>query len=255
MRPQSFQFHCAYIVLAALAIGAIPRAGFALTSANLLLNPDASLGTNIDPGTVSDWVIGGDTNPGRDDGTFDGFTPPASQYDFYGGSSVTGGPVGDQGSLSQVVNLLGAGTGLSATDIDAGKDSFNVSFYQQSLDQGSNPDDQAQIIITFQNAGQTTIAGGYNSGPLDHIGGWLLVAPPTVVIPTGARFMTYEMLFTLQVGIDVDSFIASNGVTVTSGASVITPPPVPLPSAAWSALGLLGGLGLLKIVRRRSAVV
>jgi hypothetical protein len=239
--------------LAALILIAFPKITFAVTSANLLLNPDASIGTGIDPGTVADWTIGGDTNPGRDDGTFDGFIPPASQYDFYGGESVTGGPVGDQGSLSQVVNLLATGTGLSATDIDAGKDSFNVSFYEQSLDQSSNPDDQAQVIITFQNASQTTIAGGYNSGPIDNIGGWLLVDPPAVAIPAGARFMTYEMLFTLQVGLDVDSFIASNDLTTTTGAVSSTPSPVPLPSAAWSALGLLGLLAGFQYLRRRRA--
>jgi hypothetical protein len=240
------------IGVAALVIGALPAVGLATTSANLLLNPDASLGTGIDPGTVSDWTVGGGTNPGRDSGgTFEGtslFIPPASTFCFYGGSALG---LTSTGSLSQVVNLVGAGTGLTAANIDAGTDSFNVSFYEQSLDQGGTPNDQAEIIISFQNASSTTLSGGYNSGQLSNTGGWLLVTPPAVDIPVGARSMTYEMLFTANVGIDVDSFIASNDVTVTSPGTGVTPA-VPLPSAAWSGLGLLGALGLLKALRRKS---
>lgn len=184
-RITSFKIGIGGIV--ALMLGTLPSGALALTSANLLLNSDASLGTGIDPGTVPDWTIGGDTNPGRDDGTFDGFIPPASKYSFYGGSSVTGGDVGDHGSLSQVVNLLGSGTGLTATSINSGADTFNVSFYEQSLQQGTPPNDEAEVLISFQNAGDTTLSGGYNSGQLSNTGGWLLVDPAPIAIPVGTR--------------------------------------------------------------------
>lgn len=255
MSFKSFSMSIGCAVVAALAFGALPTVGLALTSANLLLNSDASLGTGIDPGTVTDWTVGGSTNPGRDSGgTFEGssmFIPPASTYAFYGGSALS---LGTTGSLSQVVNLLGAGTGLTASTIDAGADSFNVSFYEQSLDQGGTPNDQAEVIITFQNASSTTIAGGYNSGQLSNTGDWLFVDPTAITIPVGARSMTYEMLFTVNVGIAVDSFIASNDFTATSPGATITPT-VPLPSAAWSSLGLLGALGFFKIFGRKSAAV
>lgn len=74
--------------------------------------------------------------------------------------------------------------------------------------------------------------------------------------------MTYEMLFTLQYGIDVDSFIASNEVT-TSTSSTTGPPAgggssssaVPLPPAAWSGLAALAALGLLKTLRAKSPAI
>lgn len=256
---QSIIVRGGFVAMVALAMGALPRVGFATTSANLLLNSDASLGTGIDPGTVPDWTMGGDTNPGRDDGTFDGFIPPASKYSFYGGSSLTG-DVGDSGSLSQDVNLLGTDTGLTASGIDSGKDTFNVSFYEQSLEQGTPPNDEAEVIISFQNGEDVTFGSGYNSGELSNIGGWMFVDPAAITIPAGARQMTYEMLFTLRYGFDVDSFIASNEVTTTEGSAVTPPPPpppsgVPLPRAAWSGLGLLGGLGLIRVLRRKSLLV
>ena len=258
MRFKSLMVGAACLAVATLWLGAFPTAGFALTSANLLLNPDASIGTGIDHGsTVADWTVGGDTSPGRDDGTFDGFTPPASKYDFYGGSSL-GGIAADSGSLSQVVNLLASGTGLTAANIDAGTDSFNVSFYEQSLLQGTPPNDEAEVLISFQNGSDATIAGGYNSGQLSNTGGWLFVDPKAITIPAGARQMTYEMLFTLQYGLDVDSFIASNDLTTSTTAGVTTnpgggTPVVPLPSSFW--MGAIGMLGLASIsfLRRKSA--
>jgi hypothetical protein len=246
--------------IAALLIGTFPSTSFATTSANLLLNSDASLGTGIDPGTTPDWTIGGDTNPGRDDGTFDGFIPPASKYSFYGGSSPTS-IAGDSGSLAQSVNLLGSGTGLTASGIDSGDDTFNISFYEQSLDQGGNPNDEAEVIVSFQNAADDTLSGGYNSGEISNIGGWKFFDPAAITIPVGARTLTYEMLFTLQVGTDVDSFIASNDITTTApGAVVVTPPPssgsaIPLPSPVWSGfLGLIG-LGAISLIRHRKMEV
>lgn len=258
MRFKSLVIGGGCVVVAALVLGALPTTGFALTPANLLLNPDASIGTGNDVGsTVADWTIGGDTNPGRDNGAFDGFTPPASTYSFYGGSSSTG-VAGDSGSFSQVVNLISSTSGLSASDIDAGKDSFNVSFYEQSLSQGTPPNDEAEVLISFQNASNVTLSGGYNSGQISNLGGWLLVQSPSpVAIPVGARDMTYEMLLTLQYGFDVDSFIASNDVTANPPGTVVPPPApaVPLPSAFWmSSLSLLG-IGSILFVRRKMAAI
>jgi hypothetical protein len=241
------------IALAGFALGVLPKASFGMTSANLLLNSDASLGTGIDPGTVPDWIIGGDSNPGRDDGTFDGFIPPASKYSFYGGS-------GDTGSLSQVVDLISSTSGLTASGIDSGKDSFNVSFYEQSLEQGTPPNDEAEVLISFQNGDGVTIPGGYNSGQLSNIGGWEFIDPAAIDIPAGARDMTYEMLFTRQYGVDLDGFIASNDVTASTPGSTGTTGGsgpagvVPLPAASSSGLALLSGVAIVGYFARRREV-
>jgi hypothetical protein len=252
-RIKSVSITTGLVAMATLIFAAFPKAGYATTSSNLLLNPDASLGTGIDPGTVLDWTMGGDTIPGRDDGTFDGFTPPASTYDFYGGNNPNDGT---SGSFSQIVNLLGSSTGLTTSSINSGKDTFNVSFYQQSLLQGTPPNDEAEVLISFQNSSDTTLTGGYNSGQLSNTGGWLFVDPAPITIPVGATQMTYEMLFTLQYGVNVDSFIASNDVTVTNPSTTggSSPPAtgVPLPSAMWSGLGSLAALGIIRFLRRKT---
>ncbi|MGA2582843.1 MAG: hypothetical protein ABSG31_06155 [Tepidisphaeraceae bacterium] len=230
---------------AAFAVLGLCSAGAANAATNLLLNPGAEIGTGNDSGsTVADWTVGGTSNPGRDDGTFDGFTPHGGSYDFYGGSGgVSDGSTTPAGSFSQVVNLLTAG--FSASSIDSGTDSYAVEFFEQSLDQGLTLNDAGEVVISFQDASHDPLTGGYNSGEISYVaGGWKEVTG-TADIPADARYMTYQMNFFLNAGTDVDAFIDDNSVSVSTASSSGPPATgVPLPSADWSALSMLGLLGL-----------
>jgi hypothetical protein len=209
---------------------------------NLIANPGAELGTGNDAGsTVTDWVVGGTSNPGRDNGSFDGFTPPQGSYSFYGGS-------GAEGTLSQLIDLNA--TGVSSTDTDAGKNTVQFTFEEQSLDQGT-PSDEAEVIATFENASQAVLAGGYDSTAIYNIGSWKLITSPVLTLPDGTRFINYEMKFIRQQGTDLDSFIDANSTVVSTSGGVTPPPPgVPLPSAAW--MGLVGLAMIVPITQIRA---
>ena len=106
-----------------------------LPTTNMLLNPGA------ETGSTTNWVIGGVSNPGVDNGTFDsGITTHSGSYDFYGRT-------GAEGTLSQTVYLPG-NQGITSALIDAGILAANVSFWEQGLNQGT-PSDAARIIIAF----------------------------------------------------------------------------------------------------------
>jgi len=225
----------ALVVLCSLMSLGIARVGRAAPS-NLLLNPGAELGTGNDAGsTVTDWVVGGTSNPGRDNGAFDGFTPPEGSYSFYGGT-------GAQGSLSQLIDLTANGISASATD--AGNTTVQFSFEERSLDQGG-PNDRAEVIATFENASMAPLTGGYDSTPLGYTAGWTLVTSPVLTLPVGTRYIDYEMNFIRNNGSDLDSFIDANSTVVNSNGGAAAPSTVPLPSAAW--MGLLGLAGLAAI--------
>jgi Ca2+-binding RTX toxin-like protein len=189
------------------------------TTGNLLLNPGAELGTGNDPGTVTDWTVGGTSHPGRDNGAFDDFTPHSGSYDFYGGS-------GPSGTLTQVVSL-NALSSTFLTAIDAGQVSANVQFFEQSLDQGV-PSDQATVAVTFQNGSNATLSGGYNSGPIYYFNGWLNVSGQ-VAVPAGTRSITYQMIFTLQQGTDLDAFVDDNNLSLSIAPSVSVKPQITTP--------------------------
>jgi hypothetical protein len=232
-------------ILVLVSAGSAARAGL---SANLLVNPGAELGTGVDSGsTVTGWTVGGTSSPGRDDGTFDGFTPHSGSFDFYGGSD-------GNGTLTQIAPLSGLDTGTLAL-IDSGSETLNIDFFEQSLDQGG-PNDAGQVVVSFQDAAHGALPGGYDSGLIAHTGGWQEVTG-SAAVPSGARFMTYEMLFTLRNGVDVDSFIDDAGLTVPLASGVTGPGPgipsaVPLPSALSSSL-VLAAFALLWRLRQRGA--
>ena len=242
--------------LRALIVGAIAFSSaraLALTTSNLLLNPGAELGTGNDAGsTVTDWTVGGTSNPGRDNGSFDGFPVHSGSYDFYGGS---GSIYPDQspnpaGSLSQTVNLLTSG--LSASGIDSGDDTLNVEFFERSLDQDQTPlNDAASVTVVFLNGSLTPLPGGYNSGEVSNITlPWQEVDGSDLIPPT-ARYFDYTMNFFLNAGTDVDAFVDDNSATVTTTPATISA--VPLPPAAYTALAWLGVLLGVKICRDRFA--
>src|SRR5215471_18272714 len=87
-----------------------------IATTNLLLNPGG------EAGTLTNWVVGGVSNPRLDNGTFDtGILPHSGTNDFLAGT-------GANGSLSQTVALVG-NQGLTTGAIDAGNLLANVSFW------------------------------------------------------------------------------------------------------------------------------
>jgi Ca2+-binding RTX toxin-like protein len=178
-----------------------------LSTGNLLLNPGAENGTGNDGGsTVTNWTVGGTSNPGRDNGTFDDFTPHSGLYDFYGGS----GPLG---TLTQTVSLSSLSTAFLSA-IDGGQISANVEFFEQSLNQGI-PSDAAEVKITFLDGSNDPLSGGYDSGQVVHFNGWEEITASTPV-PADTRSITYQMIFTRQQGSDLDSYIDDNSLTLTN---------------------------------------
>jgi hypothetical protein len=247
------RFYIGALIVSAIAFSS--AGAFAITSGNLLLNPGAELGTGNDEGsTVTDWTVGGTSNPGRDNGAFDGFTPHSGSYDFYGGS---GSAFPDQspkpaGSLSQTVNLVASG--VSASGIDAGTDSLNVEFFEVSLDQGQTPlNDAASVDIVFLNSSMTQLSGGYHSGEISNITVPWQEVSGSVPIPATARYFDYTMNFYLNAGTDVDSFVDDNSATVSTTPGGNGPSPVPLPAASSTAMAGLFAMLIWKVCRGKFA--
>jgi hypothetical protein len=185
--------------------------------ANLLSNPGA------ETGDLTGWVVGGVSNPGVDDGSFDGFTPHGGLFDFYGFN-------GSDGTLTQTVSLAGA---PDATAV-------SVSFWEQGLAQG-DPSDDAYVSLGFLDAlGQ---ALGTVSTPVidSHDGTWRQFSG-SFALPAGTASIAYTMHFTRNSGSDLDAFIDDNSLTV--GAV-----PEPATWALWGA-GWAGMLGLARARRR-----
>ena len=222
-----------FLLFAAWASAALP-ASAQTTTGNLLTNPGAELGTGTDPGTVTGWTVGGTSNPGRDNGTFDpSVSPFDGSYDFYG----NGGNSEASGTLTQRVNLLSAG--LSAARLAATGNTASFSFFEQSYDDAANgPTDTAGVTLTFLSAAGSQL-GTATSGELRNLDSWGQYAT-TATLPVGTQYVDYQIFFVRHQGVDLDSFVDDASLTVTT---------VPEPST-WAG-GLLG-LGLLVIQRRRS---
>jgi hypothetical protein len=186
--------------------------------ANLLSNPGA------ETGDLTGWVVGGVSNPGVDDGSFDGFTPHGGLFDFYGFN-------GSDGTLTQTVSLAGEPGATMAT----------VSFWEQGLDQG-DPSDNAYVSLSFLDAlGQSL--GTVSTPVIDsHSGNWQQFSG-SFAIPAGTASIAYTMNFTRNVGSDLDAFIDDNSLTVSA---VPEPATLTLWSAGWASL-----LSLARARRRR----
>jgi hypothetical protein len=172
-----------------------------LLTTNLLLNPGA------EAGTTTNWVIGGVSNPGVDNGSFDpGINPHSGSYDFFGRT-------GAEGTLSQTVYLPG-NQGITSALIDAGLLAANVSFWEQGLNQGT-PSDEAGVIITFLDGNTNLISTSATPFIDSHNLTWQNYSNQ-YAIPAGARLITYSMDFYRNVGNDNDSFIDDNVLTVAT---------------------------------------
>ena len=127
-------------------------------SGNLLINPGA------EDGNLTGWTVGGNSNPGVDNGSFDpGINPHTGNYDFYGHT-------GSFGTLTQNVALTGI-PGLTTGQIDSGLASASVTFWEQGLNQGT-PSDEAQITLTFLNASNSAISSVSTPEVDSHNGTW-----------------------------------------------------------------------------------
>jgi hypothetical protein len=182
-----------------LCIGSFHAARADLLTTNLLLNPGA------EDGTTTNWVVGGVSNPGVDNGLFDtGIDPHSGSYDFYGHT-------GAWGTLSQTVFLPGD-DGIKPALIDTGLLLANVSFWERGLDQGT-PSDDACVIISFLDDNTNLIST--NSTPFidSHDGAWSNYSA-LYAVPMGTRLITYSMYFFRNVGSDNDSFVDDNVLAI-----------------------------------------
>jgi len=223
------------LISKAMLVGLTPLLAHAgVLTANLLTNPGA------EAGSISGWTVGGTSNPGVDNGTFDpGINPFAGSWDFYG-------HIGPLGSLSQTVSIVGGG--VTTTLIDTGTLSADVSFWEQGLNQGADSD-HAYIQLTFLDGSAATIGTVATPDVDSHLGTWTNYAND-YAIPVGTRSITYTMEFVRESGSDLDAFVDNNDLTI-SGSSTGTPEPSTFG-------GVLLGVGLLGAVlhrrKRRAAV-
>jgi hypothetical protein len=176
---------------------------FALTSSsqNLLVNPSAESGdptsvgwTNVSMGSTgascynnSGWRILGNQN---------GF--PVAQHGSYlffaGCSSVTGSTF----EVRQDVNVS-----ANASLIDLGWDAFTFSGYMQVYTQ--TPADQAEIIVEYRNASNTTVLTSYNTGLTSNQGTWTFYSHTTTA-PAGTRFIRVRLLAKVNTGPSIDAY-------------------------------------------------
>ncbi|CAF4119645.1 unnamed protein product [Adineta steineri] len=90
---------------------------------NLLLNPGGR------DGVLRPWVVGGNSNPRLDNGTFDpGYLPRTGLFQFAGGT-------GSFGTLTQTVAIVDADRLITTSKIDGGYAAVNLSYWSRSAAQ------------------------------------------------------------------------------------------------------------------------
>ena len=183
--------------LLALTLAVSPPPAVAETSPNLLINPGA------ETHSLAGWTSAGTSNPSVDNGTFDpGITPVEGSFDFYGGS-------GANGTLTQTITLNGFAPTFE--QIGIGQVSFNASFQEQSLNQGTS--DAAGVLVTVIQ--QSPIAPEpFSSGEVTSTGGW----DSQAIVAALDGFSTqiqYQMFFNRHSGNDLDAFIDANSLTLS----------------------------------------
>jgi hypothetical protein len=221
------------IVRPAFMLGLVMSLSGAVRAGNLLTNPGA------ETGNLNGWTVGGNSNPGVDDGSFDpGINPHTGTYDFYGHT-------GPFGTLTQNVTLSGI-PGISTSLIDSGLTSAGVTFWEQGLNQG-DPSDDAQVTLTFRDPTNSVI-GSVSTPEIDsHDGTWQEFTG-NFAIPAGTRSIDYTMDFIRHKFNDNDSFVDDNSLVVT--ASV--PEPSGLIMIGISSLALIGHGRRHRNIRKRS---
>ena len=175
-----------------------------LVTTNLLLNPGG------EDNNLVNWVVGGDSSPRLDNGTFDpGLKPHSGTNQFLGGRGAVG-------TLTQIVSLVGK-PGVTTTTIDAGGLLAYVSFWEQGLGQGTSPNDDGYVSIAFLGATSNNISG-WASPEVDSPSVWTNYSS-YVPIPAGTRFVQYTMNFIRHAGADLDAFMDDNLLAVTDFVS------------------------------------
>jgi hypothetical protein len=196
--------------------------------ATLLTNPGA------EAGNLLGWTVGGVSNPRVDDGSFDPGIDP------YSGSYMFSGNHGLWGSLTQNVLLPGFGQSRQVA----------VSFWEQGLDQDI-PSDNAYVALTYRGQDGSIIAKVSTATIDAHDGVWKQYQG-IFDVPVSAWSVDYTMYFTRNFGLDLDSFIDDNSLTLVSVGNSLDQikqsGDVPEPST-----GLIVGLGLacLGFMRKR----
>jgi hypothetical protein len=110
---------------------------------------------------------------------------------------------------------------VTTTLIDTGTLFADVSFWVQSLNQGT-PSDEAYVQLTFLN-GSNGVIGTDETASVYSIGTWQNVTD-TYAIPTGTRSITYTMGFQLEKGTNVDSFVDDNVLDISGTPSTAATP-------------------------------
>jgi hypothetical protein len=227
------------LIVKTMLIGVAPLVMQAsVLTGNLLTNPGAESG-------LTGWTLtagGTETGAGVDNGSFDpGINPHSGSYDFYGGD----GNGFSLGGIQQTVSIV---TGsVTTTLIDAGGVSADVSFWEQSLNQGT-PSDEAYIKLTYLSGSNSVL--GTNSSPAEYsLGSWTNYTD-NFVVPTGTRSIEYTMEFQLEDGENIDSFVDDNSLTIAGAATTATPEP----STFGALLIGIAALGVGVIRRNRTAV-
>lgn len=111
-----------------------------------------------------------------------------------------------------MVSLLDAG--VPAANIDAGTLLAYLSFWEQGLNQGT-PSDDAHCSLDFLDVGTNLLSTVITPTIDSHNLTWSNYAA-YYPIPAGTRFIQYNMIFTRNVGSDLDAFIDDNVLAVTS---------------------------------------
>jgi len=207
--------------LLAIVLCCFPFAAMPFSTTNLLLNPGA------EENSLTNWTPGGVSNPRVDNGSFDpGINPHSGTNDFLAGT-------GSAGSLSQTVALVG-NQGVTAGAIDGGGLLAYVSFWEQGLNQGSSSDD-AYVSLVFMGATSNSISTWASPEIDSHDLTWSNYSA-YLPIPTGTRFIQYNMNFVRHVGSDLDAFIDDNLLSVTDTGPSSALPVLYISAAPTSAL-------------------
>jgi hypothetical protein len=218
------------------------RLKLAIASAALLFSTasHATLLTNggAETGTLAGWTVGGISNPRVDDGSFDpGIDPRSGSYMFSGYS-------GAWGTLTQNVVLPLFGQVRQVA----------VSFWEQGLDQDI-PSDDAYVSLTYRTQGGSVISSVSTATIDAHDGVWKQYQG-IFDVPLSAYSLDYTMVFHRNFGLDLDSFIDDNSLTLIGRGLPIGPNQTnqqgDVPEPASIALVLLG-LGSLGMLRKRRA--
>src|SRR5579871_131380 len=168
---------------------------------NLIVNPGAESG---DP-TTNGWtsVSMGTTGSGcynssgwRIVQTANGFpSAHGGSYIFFPGCSSTNGLTYE---LRQDINVS-----ANASVIDVGWDGFTFSGYLQTYNQ--SPSDQAQMIVEYRDAANSTVITSYNTGLQTSASAWKNYSNTTVA-PVGTRYIRIRLLAKVNTGPSDDGY-------------------------------------------------